>query len=70
MIPHYHINVFWSDKDECWIGDVPDLAKCSVHGKTAEEAVTLIQQAMIDWVAVARDRGNPIPEPHYQPEDA
>ena len=32
--PHYHINLFWSAEDECWIADVPDLKPCSAHGDT------------------------------------
>ena len=68
MIPHYHINVFWSDKRACWIADVPDLKPCAAHGATAHEAVTLVQQEMIGWVAAARDRGFPPPEPRYQPD--
>lgn len=70
MIPHYHINVFWSDKDECWIADVPDLSKCSARGDSAEAVVTLVQQAMIGWVTAARNAGSPIPEPSYQPDPA
>jgi predicted RNase H-like HicB family nuclease len=38
MNPRYHINVFWSDEDSCWIADVPDLRYCSAHGDTPEEA--------------------------------
>lgn len=70
MIPHYHINVFWSDEDGCWIADVPDLPSCSARGDTAQEVVSLVQQAMIDWVAGARDKGLEIPQPHYQPDAA
>jgi hypothetical protein len=29
MSAHYHISVFWSDEDGCWIADVPDLPGCS-----------------------------------------
>ena len=28
----YHINLFWSDDDQCWIADIPDLKFCSAHG--------------------------------------
>ena len=46
--PHYHINLFWSAEDECWIADVPDLRPCSSHGDTPEEVdyQTLIQEAV------------------------
>ena len=37
--PRYHINLFWSDEDACWIADVPDLKPCSAHGDTPAEAI-------------------------------
>jgi predicted RNase H-like HicB family nuclease len=65
--PHYNINVYWSDEDACWIADVPDLRPCSAHGDTAEEAVAHVRDAIEGWLAVARDRGFPIPKPRYRP---
>lgn len=65
--PHYNINVFWSDEDDCWIADVPDLRPCSAHGATPAEAVAHVRDAIEGWLAVARDRGFPIPEPRYRP---
>ncbi len=67
MTPRYHINLFWSDEDDCWIADVPDLKYCSAHGKTAEEAAHEIQIAMEAWLDVAQESGDPIPEPRYRP---
>jgi len=65
--PRYHINLFWSAEDDCWIADVPDLKPCSAHGDTREEAVQNVQDAIEGWLAVAQDRGFPIPEPRYRP---
>lgn len=65
--PRYHINLFWSDEDSCWIADVPDLKPCSAHGTTRTEALHNIDDAIEGWLAVARDRGFPIPEPRYRP---
>lgn len=65
--PHYNINVYWSDEDDCWIADVPDLRPCSAHGDTPEQAMAHIQDAIDGWLAVARERGFPIPEPRYHP---
>jgi len=70
VTPRYHINVFWSAEDECWIADVPDLRSCSAHGETAQEAVTEVEQAMVGWLAVAHDHGMPIPEPNYRRDPA
>ena len=66
MIPKYHINVFWSDEDRCWIADVPDLKTCTAHGATPEQAVAEVQAALEDWLSVAHEHGDPIPEPRYR----
>jgi predicted RNase H-like HicB family nuclease len=63
----YNVNLFWSDADACWIADVPDLRGCSAHGATPEEAAREVQIAMELWVEVAREYGDPIPEPRYRP---
>ena len=63
----YHINVFWSDEDSCWIADVPDLRPCTAHGDTPEEATANVRDAVDGWLAVARERGFPIPEAKYRP---
>ena len=65
-MPHYHINVFWSDEDGLWIANVPDLKYCSSHGDTPEEAIANIQDAIEGWLETAREHGMPIPEPRYR----
>ena len=67
--PRYHINVFWSDEDACWIADVPDLKYCSAHGSSPGEAVASVREAVQGWLDVARDQGMPIPKPRYRPAD-
>ena len=65
--PHYHINVFWSDDDDLWIADVPDLKYCSSHGNTPGEAIANIQDAIEGWIETARETGLPVPKPKYRP---
>ena len=65
--PHYHINLFWSDEDACWIADAPDLKSCTSHGDTPDEALANIQEAIDGWLEVAREHDMPIPEPRYRP---
>jgi len=67
MIPRYHINVFWSDEDDCWIADIPDRRSCSAHGETPHEAAAEVEVAMAGWIEVARDNGMSIPEATYRP---
>ena len=65
--PHYHINVFWSPDDGCWIANVPDLKYCSAHGDSPSEAIAEVQLAMDGWLETARAEGMDIPEPNYRP---
>ncbi|WP_394269647.1 type II toxin-antitoxin system HicB family antitoxin [Qipengyuania sp.] len=65
--PHYHINLFWSAEDDCWIADVPDLKPCSAHGATRSEALANIGDAIQGWLDVAKERQWPIPAPRYRP---
>ncbi|HEV2748735.1 MAG TPA: type II toxin-antitoxin system HicB family antitoxin [Allosphingosinicella sp.] len=70
MNPRYHINLFWSDEDESWIADVPDLRGCSAHGRTPAEAAAEAQEAITLWLDTARDEGIPVPKPRYRPKAA
>ena len=67
MNAHYHINLFWSDADACWVADVPDLKHCSAFGATPEEATHEVGVAMAVWLEVARESGDVIPAPRYRP---
>ena len=67
MQPRYHINIFWSPRDECWVADVPDLKSCSAFGDTPGEAIAEVQTAIEGWLEVARDHNMPIPEARYRP---
>ena len=36
----YHINIFWSDEDDCYVAAIPDLRFCSAFGDSPEAALT------------------------------
>ena len=63
----YHINVFYSEEDEGYIADIPDLKHCSAFGKTPEEALREALKAKKAWLEAARANGKPIPVPHFRP---
>ena len=65
--PHYHINLFWSEEDQLWIADVPDLKHCSAHGHSPLEAVREVRDAIEGWLETANECGIEIPEPRYRP---
>jgi predicted RNase H-like HicB family nuclease len=59
----YEIILYWSDKDKLYVAEVPELPGCSAHGKSREEALEQISQAIQLWVETAKEFGDPIPEP-------
>ena len=62
----YHINIFWSDEDGCYVADIPDLRFCSAFGDTPEAALAEVETAKQAWLEAARAAGKPIPEPRYR----
>jgi predicted RNase H-like HicB family nuclease len=63
----YHINIFFSDEDEGYIADVPDLVSCSAYGDSPEEALSEVLKAKKAWLEAAVSTGKPIPQPSYRP---
>ena len=63
----YHINIFWSDEDGGYIGDIPDLEACSAFGTTPAEALAEVERAKAAWIEAARAAGRRIPVPQYRP---
>lgn len=63
----YHINVFYSEEDEGYIADIPDLKSCSAFGSSAEAALREVMIAKEAWLKTAAARSKKIPEPRYRP---
>ncbi len=61
----YHINIFFSQEDEGYIADIPDLAMCSAFGRTPAEALAEVVTAKELWLEAARAENKPVPEPRY-----
>ena len=59
----YPANVFWSDEDEGFIAEAPDLPGCSAFGETQIEAIEQLQSAIEAWIAAAVAAGNEVPHP-------
>lgn len=60
---HYSMNIQWDNDDEIFVVTVPELPGCVTHGKTYEEAVQQGKDAIESWLMVAKEFGDPIPEP-------
>jgi predicted RNase H-like HicB family nuclease len=63
----YHINIFYSEEDEGYIADIPDLSYCSAFGETPAEALQELEIAKKAWLETAHQQGKPIPLPTYRP---
>jgi predicted RNase H-like HicB family nuclease len=66
-VKDYHINIFFSDEDEGYIADIPDLEACSAFGATPDEALREVLVARDAWLESARQAGKPIPAARYRP---
>lgn len=63
----YCINIFYSDEDDGYIADIPDLVFCSAFGATPEDALRELNIAKDAWLQAAAEAGKPIPRPRYKP---
>jgi len=59
----YEVIIFWSDEDDAFVADVPELPGCMAHGSTHEEALRNAQEAMALWLESAIELGRSIPHP-------
>jgi len=59
----YEIIIYWSNEDEAFIAEAPELSGCMAHGKTQDEALKNVKEAIQLWIDTANEFGDPIPEP-------
>ncbi|KAB2849351.1 MAG: type II toxin-antitoxin system HicB family antitoxin [Hyphomicrobiaceae bacterium] len=59
----YEIIIFWSDEDQAFVAEVPELAGCMAHGSSPDEALKQAQAAIGLWIETAREFGDPVPVP-------
>ena len=59
----YEMIVWWSDEDNAYVVDVPELPGCMAHGKTRTEAIKNAEEAIAFWIKTANADGMSIPQP-------
>ena len=59
----YEIILYWSNEDQAFIAEVPELAGCAADGSTRQEALANAETVIADWLETAGELGRPIPEP-------
>lgn len=63
MTYKYEIIIYWSDDDQAFVADVPELPGCSAHGDSPDAALSNCKDAIALWVDTAKESGRPIPAP-------
>jgi len=63
----YHINIFYSQEDDGYVADIPDLRYCSAFGRTSAEALSELEKAEAAWIETARAAGKRVPKPRDRP---
>jgi predicted RNase H-like HicB family nuclease len=59
----FEIILYWSDEDQAFIAEVPELPGCAADGTTRQEALANVEVVISEWLETARELGRPIPEP-------
>ena len=59
----YEIIIYWSQDDEAFIAEVPELPGCMADGTTQAEALENVGVIINEWMETAKLANRPIPEP-------
>lgn len=59
----YEVIIYWSEEDESFIAEVPELPGCAADGPTYEQALANVRIIIEEWIEAAEELGRPIPVP-------
>lgn len=63
MNSKYEIIIYWSQEDQAFVAEVPELLGCMADGQSYQEALSNAETIIREWIETARELGRPIPEP-------
>ncbi len=63
MISKYEIIIYWSEEDNSFIAEVPELSGCMADGNSYQEAISNVETIISEWIETAKELGRPIPQP-------
>jgi len=63
MMTKYEMIIYWSEEDQAYIAEVPELAGCMADGSSYQEAVKNAERVIAEWIETAAELGRYIPEP-------
>lgn len=59
----YEVIIYWSEEDQAFIAEVPELPGCMADGTSTQEALANVEVIAREWIKTARELGREIPEP-------
>jgi predicted RNase H-like HicB family nuclease len=59
----YEIIIYWSEDDQAYIAEVPELPGCAADGPNYQEALSQAEIIIDEWVETAKGLGRPVPDP-------
>ena len=59
----YEVIIYWSDEDDAYVAEIPELPGCMADGSTYQEALANAEAVIQEWIETAKELNRPIPEP-------
>ena len=59
----YEVIIYWSDEDQAFIAEVPELPGCAADGTNYQEAIANVEVVIQEWIETAQELGRTVPEP-------
>ena len=59
----YEMIIYWSEEDQAYIAEVPELPGCMADGSNYQEAVKNAEIVIEEWITTARELGRDVPDP-------
>jgi predicted RNase H-like HicB family nuclease len=59
----YEVIIYWSEEDQAFIAEIPELPGCMADGASTQEALANVEVIAREWIETARELGREIPEP-------
>ncbi|WP_293146082.1 MULTISPECIES: type II toxin-antitoxin system HicB family antitoxin [unclassified Microcoleus] len=59
----YEVIIYWSEEDQAFIAEVPELPGCTADGETYQEALQNVELIMQEWIETAQQLGRIVPQP-------
>ena len=59
----YEVILFWSEEDNAYIAEVPELAGCMADGESMSDALRNVERVITEWIETAKELGREIPIP-------